>query len=1226
MVKKIMTYLLTGILLSTSSFSQPSPTKVFMPNLTPVSPEATSLGLFGTYKVNLFTGLPDISIPVFEIRVGELNVPVSINYHASGIMVDEMASWAGLGWSLQTGGSVTRKVVGMEDEGPGHYLSANSTSSNRVRLTTEVNTSTADGLSYLSNIYLKSYDVQPDIFTYNFPGHSGNFLFNQRNNFQPVLIPFEPIQINRTYSPSNLDFNIIDEKGNEYQFGAKEATNFQYPSGQDIYIPSAWMLTKMTSANKQDVIDFKFTAPSDFRDINRYVSDYVTVSDNVVNYVGNTYSSDLGTSYYNNGHSSSAQQILSEIDFKNGKIVFEAAPEARQDLGSLFNLQKRLQYIKVYSYDAGTSNFNLIKVVELFHSYFMFNSNTATMRLRLDSIQVRGTNQTAQTYGFEYNNSINMPDHYSTSKDYWGYFNNEINTLPNGTATTVPRMQIPYAGSTIWIGGSNVNARNPNISYNQACILQKIKYPTGGYSLFEYETNQYKEDPNPPAYAGGLRIKKISSYTDAAASAVVKTYKYGANESGYGRKNFFPDHSFFSTGQSYKFYIEPGSPGNENGISPLLAAGKTQSVYFANPTTDMLPFDGAAVVYPEVTEYTGDETNNTGKTVYQFNDKPDAKTTSSYPASPVFDTYHFVRGLLTNKSVYRKNTVTLDYTKIAETQNTYMQFPFESTSEPVGFALFKHDIYQNNFGEVIGSTPPPTAYVETNSYQFATYTIISSDNKLISNTELQYDEKNTGAYNSVTTNYTYDDKQHLQLSQTSTTNSKNETITSTYTHPYNYTTVPYPSMTTSHIFDPVVQETMNNSVSGQLFQKTNNYSSFTGTNYLPANIQLKIKSNPVETRASFNQYDLRGNILEMQKSLDTKQSFIWDYQGISPIAEVTNAVNADIAYTSFEADGTGNWTFTPVPSSPDPTAPTGNRYYTLGASITKSGLNAAGTYIVSYWKKSGTVAVNATTPTSGFSINGWTYYEHKIINPAGGLITVSGTNGVIDELRLYPATALMKTYAYAPLIGITSSCDANNRLTYFEYDNFNRLILVRDQNRNILKKICYNYAGQVENCNTFYNSVQSGSITKNNCTSCLVGATVTYTVPAKTYSGSSQSEADLLAINDVVANRQAYANSVGTCTVPSAAAVTGSNQLTQGYTITLHNNCTATNYSFTMPSGSVTNVSLGSVPAGNYNVTFSAGSVIATFRINGTMTLRAMGGTISNVNLSASGNTIAITP
>lgn len=70
---------------------------------------------------------------------------------------------------------------------------------------------------------------------------------------------------------------------------------------------------------------------------------------------------------------------------------------------------------------------------------------------------------------------------------------------------------------------------------------------------------------------------------------------------------------------------------------------------------------------------------------------------------------------------------------------------------------------------------------------------------------------------------------------------------------------------------------------------------------------------------------------------------------------------------------------------------------------------------------------------------------------------MSGTNGVIDELRLYPFAAQMTTYTYEPLIGITSQCDANNKITYYEYDSFGRLKTIRDQDRNVIKTMDYQY-------------------------------------------------------------------------------------------------------------------------------------------------------------------------
>ena len=57
------------------------------------------------------------------------------------------------------------------------------------------------------------------------------------------------------------------------------------------------------------------------------------------------------------------------------------------------------------------------------------------------------------------------------------------------------------------------------------------------------------------------------------------------------------------------------------------------------------------------------------------------------------------------------------------------------------------------------------------------------------------------------------------------------------------------------------------------------------------------------------------------------------------------------------------------------------------------------------------------------------------------------------------------SYSYKPLIGMTSDTDPSGRTTYYEYDSFGRLSKVKDDQGNIVKHICYNYTGQVINCN-----------------------------------------------------------------------------------------------------------------------------------------------------------------
>src|SRR6267142_4085948 len=74
--------------------------KRLMPQPVPASPNVAALGKFGDYPVSYFTGVPDISIPIFEVKSGGLSVPITLSYHASGIKPTDVASWVGLGWAF----------------------------------------------------------------------------------------------------------------------------------------------------------------------------------------------------------------------------------------------------------------------------------------------------------------------------------------------------------------------------------------------------------------------------------------------------------------------------------------------------------------------------------------------------------------------------------------------------------------------------------------------------------------------------------------------------------------------------------------------------------------------------------------------------------------------------------------------------------------------------------------------------------------------------------------------------------------------------------------------------------------------------------------------------------------------------------------------------------------------------------------------------------------------
>ena len=58
------------------------------------------------------------------------------------------------------------------------------------------------------------------------------------------------------------------------------------------------------------------------------------------------------------------------------------------------------------------------------------------------------------------------------------------------------------------------------------------------------------------------------------------------------------------------------------------------------------------------------------------------------------------------------------------------------------------------------------------------------------------------------------------------------------------------------------------------------------------------------------------------------------------------------------------------------------------------------------------------------------------------------------------SNALITTYTYIPLVGMSSMTDPSGITTYYEYDSFGRLIYEKDDKANIVKQYDYHYAGQ----------------------------------------------------------------------------------------------------------------------------------------------------------------------
>lgn len=187
-----------------------------------------------------------------------------------------------------------------------------------------------------------------------------------------------------------------------------------------------------------------------------------------------------------------------------------------------------------------------------------------------------------------------------------------------------------------------------------------------------------------------------------------------------------------------------------------------------------------------------------------------------------------------------------------------------------------------------------------------------------STTDIAYNTS-TGDSLITTTNYYYDNASNMQPIRTVTFNSKGDSVLL-----YNRTALEKSNInssitltsTASAAIDTMVSWNMvgmpvesEKYVKGSLINKTLfNYKNQANSYVQPDNVMVQNTTYPLETRVQYNSYNSAGSLLEQQKTGDAKHGYIWDYKSTYLIADVANSDAASIAYTSFEADGSGNWT------------------------------------------------------------------------------------------------------------------------------------------------------------------------------------------------------------------------------------------------------------------------------------------------------------------------------
>lgn len=85
-------------------------------DIIPRSPEAANLGVYGSVDISEYTGKPNIDILFHNIRSGDLNYPLKLYYDATGVRVNQEASWVGLGWEISAIAGISYIPKGGNDQ------------------------------------------------------------------------------------------------------------------------------------------------------------------------------------------------------------------------------------------------------------------------------------------------------------------------------------------------------------------------------------------------------------------------------------------------------------------------------------------------------------------------------------------------------------------------------------------------------------------------------------------------------------------------------------------------------------------------------------------------------------------------------------------------------------------------------------------------------------------------------------------------------------------------------------------------------------------------------------------------------------------------------------------------------------------------------------------------------------------------------------------------------
>jgi hypothetical protein len=472
----------------------------------PPAPTANNLMKFEEIPVSLYTGVPEISIPIYNLTSARIEIPVSLNYHALSAKPDEFSTEVGLGWNLIAGGTITRTVKGLPDEAIKDNLGSKQSIglyideySNHPNFMGSYRNYTAKYLDIISNnglpdndsnfrkfgfesAVLNRYDTQYDLYQYNFLGYTGRFIIkkNSNNSFQVVKLDKNNLKItsihNSLYEP--ISFIIVDESGKKYTFDITEKTKrtsfvdktSQFNStpqstvGQIDEYNSSFHISSIKDNNDENLVIFEYNPSQDVNlSATTVMKNFPVYSQNYENLILTQIDSYLppkSQSYTTN--TSNKVRTLKRINVVGGGILDFIYTTGREDTGF-----SALPY-KLSEMQIKDNSERIIKKFLLTQGYSTHTliSEIPKKRMILNELICKNISDTQiSKHTFDYYHHMN-----ELTKDPWGYFK-------------------------CYMTNSQIRAKYGNNGCSDNDVLKTITYPTGGRSEFIYETNTFSYMP-----------------------------------------------------------------------------------------------------------------------------------------------------------------------------------------------------------------------------------------------------------------------------------------------------------------------------------------------------------------------------------------------------------------------------------------------------------------------------------------------------------------------------------------------------------------------------------------------------------------------------------------------------------------------------------------------------------------------------------------------------------